>query len=275
MSHASRKKSESGFYHVVVKGDGGQIIFESNSDRRRFLGLLRTAIEECSVELHAYCLMDNHVHLLLRDTDDKLSICMKMLNESYAQYFSKVTGRVGHVFQGRFWSEPVLSDDHFLAAVRYIHANPETACMCEAKDYPWSSFGSYARCAKGGTANCSILDVPTVETSLALSLLDGVEAFERFSQSGSELARPFPGSKLSKHLSSDELASVALNVLGRNVLNGLRTMGPLDRAPYLVKLSQAGFTNCEIARITGLGRSTISRTMKSECTLGDCPQVCT
>ena len=84
MPHAARQKGESGFYHVVIKGDGGQVIFEDEPDRRRFLKYIGVALEEHPVELHAYCLMGNHVHLLVRDTQDNLSAFMKKLDESYA-----------------------------------------------------------------------------------------------------------------------------------------------------------------------------------------------
>lgn len=262
MPHARRKKGESGFYHVVTKGDGGQIIFESDADRARYLEVLVDALGENKVKLHAFCLMSNHTHMLVEDREDGLSAFMKLLNETYARYYSKKTGRVGHVFQARYWSEPVENEMHFLAVLRYIHANPEAAGMCRARDYPWSSYRAYVLSGEkeGRGEKRGAEDVASfVETELALSVLGGVEVFERFSASGACSARPFPSSKLSKHLTFDELFNVALRLLGRDVLNGLKAMDPPDRAPYFMQLLRAGFTVSEIARVTGIGRASISR----------------
>lgn len=265
MPHVQRKRGENGFYHVVTKGDGGQIIFENNADRKRYLEILDEAATEYKVKLYAYCLMGNHTHLLIEDLESELSAFMKELDETYARCFAQATGRVGHVFQGRFWSEPIEDERRFLAVLRYIHANPEVARICKAKDYPWSSYHLYARNAEYSAQQRRLVacaDAPPVETELALSILGGVEAFERLSESGASFARPFSGSKLSKHLSPDELTNVALNLLGRDAMNEIRTLEPVERTPYLMQLEQSGFTIGEIARITGIGRSSVSRTLK-------------
>lgn len=266
MPHAKRKKGESGFYHVVTKGDGGQIIFESNANRARYLEMLDVALNENKVKLHAFCLMSNHIHLLVEDREDELGAFMKRLNETYARYFGKMTGRVGHVFQGRYWSEPVEDNARFLAVLRYIHANPEAAGICRVQDYPWSSYQAYvlSGAKKGsGEKRGAKSAASFVETELALSLLGGVEAFECFSASGACSARPFQGSKLSKHLTFDELLNVAFRLLGRDVLNSLKAMEPSVRAPYFIQLLQAGFTASEIARVTGIGRESIIRAVNA------------
>ena len=252
MPHTPRKKSETGFYHVVTKGDGGQIIFESDTDRRRFLELLEKAADEHAIEVHAYCLMSNHVHLLIQDKRDSMSAFMKQLSESYAMYYRKVTGRVGHVFQGRYWSEPVDTDEYFLAALRYIHANPEPAGICAARDYPWSSYSSYL-----GRKSF-------VQTKLALDLLGSPNAFEAFHLTGGSYATPFPKSALSRHLSYDELQRVAANLLGRDTLNSLKQMKPADREAYFELLAQSGFTDTQIARITGIGQASIHRSLRKK-----------
>lgn len=251
MPHAQRKRSETGFYHIVSKGDGGQVIFEEREDRFRFLEELETSASEHGIEIHAYCLMSNHVHLLVRDRESMLSEFMKQLNENYARYYARNTGRVGHVFQGRFWSEPVECDEHFLAALRYIHANPEPPGICKAKEYPWSSYRAYV-----GSKSFVI-------TELALSLLGSVSRFCEFHEESRLSAKPFAGSTLTNHLSYDELSAIAVSIIGRETLNGLRMMTPKCRAPYLLKLHDAGMTRGEIARVTGLGPRSVERTLKS------------
>ena len=114
MTHKPRQQSESGFYHVVTKGDGAQIVFESDRDRIRYLQKLADACDDFGTIIHAYCLMSNHVHLLVQDPKQNLGYFMKQLNERYAMYFRTITGRVGHIFQRPYWSEPIKTDEHFL-----------------------------------------------------------------------------------------------------------------------------------------------------------------
>ena len=254
MPHVSREKSESGFYHVVTKGDGGQIIFEDERDRAHIEAHIKATLADCHVKLHAYCLMANHVHFLLQDEQGELSAFMKAINENHAMYIAKKIGRVGHVFQGRFWSEPVVTDEHFLAALRYIHANPEPAGICSAADYRWSSYSAY-RDADDEKALF-------VTTDFALSMLGGRADFEAFQQPGGRFARPFAGSRLMGHLSADELARVALDLLGRETLYGMRSLKPAERSPHLRKMAEAGFTASEIARLTGLGQPSVYKLLK-------------
>ena len=253
MTHTARKKGESGFYHVVTKGDGGQIIFECERDRRVYLRMLKDTLADHKAQLHAYCLMGNHVHLLLRDEDDELSAFMKQLDERYAMFFTKTTGRVGHVFQYRFWSEPIECDEHYLATIRYIHANPEHACICESASYPWSSYKAYIGFDTGIPVTCDF----------ALEILGGVEAFALFQESGGKYVVPFPGSKLKNHLGVDELANVAIELLGHEMLNGLKALKPSERLPHFELLKQAGFTCVEIARVSGIGASSVFHTLKA------------
>ena len=252
MPHTPRKKSETGFYHVVAKGDGGQIIFESDADRQRYVAELKRSASDFAINVHAYCLMSNHVHLLLEDKTDNLSSFMKQLCESYAMYYRKVTGRVGHVFQGRFWSEPVNSDEYFLAALRYIHANPEVAGMCQTPDYPWSSYKSY------------LGDPGFVCTKLALELLGSTDAFKNLHNDAGNFALPFPKSTLTRHLSYDELQRTATNLIGRDMLNSLKQMKPQNRETYISLLSKSGFTDTQIARLTGIGQASIYRSLRKK-----------
>lgn len=245
MPHHARKLGESGFYHVVTKGNGSQVIFEETKDRIRYLRTLEDAVDANDVRIHAYCLMENHIHLLVQSECACLSPFMKQLNETYAMYFMKATERVGHVFQRPFWSEPISNDAYFLSALRYIHANPEPAGICKAADYPWSSYWAH-------------MGEPSfVEVDFTRNLLGGKEQFERFSMSGGKYAIPFPHSKLHRHLAVDELAQIALALIGRATLNELRAMSPKLRKPHIAKMREAGFTENEIIRVTGLGRASV------------------
>ena len=250
MPRTVRKGSESGFYHIVTKGDGSQVIFEGERDRARYLALLEQATSDHEIEVHAYCLMSNHVHLLIRDENQTVSAFMKQLDERYAMYFAHVSNRVGHVFQGRFWSEPIVKDEHFLSTLRYIHANPEPAGICRLDEYPWSSYRSYLE------------ESPLVTTDMAFSLLGGPDRFAAFSTPGGRYVTPFPGSNLKRHLSPDELVRVASEILGDELLRSLRTLAPEARHEPLRLLAEAGFTTKEMSRVTGLGYSSIQHALQ-------------
>ena len=173
MTRSARERSESGFYHVVAKGNGGQNLFEDASDYRAFLELAAAAAEKCDILVYAYCLMSNHVHLLLEDRGNRLSDFMKSLITGYAMRFNAKTGHIGHVFQQRFKSQPVESETYLLQAARYIHNNPAKAGVCSADEYLWSSYHEYASGVRGITA-----------VSLILELCGGREGFRAFQARG-------------------------------------------------------------------------------------------
>ena len=94
--------------------------------------------------MYAYCLMDNHIHLLVNEGNDEIARIMKRINVSYAYYFNKKYQRVGHLFQDRFKSEAIEDDTYLLAAVRYLHNNPVKAGMVNYPgEYKWSSYNLY------------------------------------------------------------------------------------------------------------------------------------
>jgi len=130
-----------GIFHITARGNRRQAIFLGADDRRWFLRLLEAAIERFGWRCHAYCLMGNHVHLLIELRDENLSEGMQFLFGRYAQDFNWRHGYDGHLFQGRFKSETVESNWHLLELSRYIVLNPVRAGLCKsAADWPWSSY---------------------------------------------------------------------------------------------------------------------------------------
>jgi len=146
MSRHARKASASGIYHIMLKGNERKKIFLDDEDRRRFLDTLERMRDSNSYKLLAYCLMDNHVHLLMWEGKEILQRSMKRVAVSYVHYFNKKYKRTGHLFQDRYRSEAVEDDAYVLAAVRYIHNNPVKATMVTtAEGYRWSSYRDYVR----------------------------------------------------------------------------------------------------------------------------------
>lgn len=241
---ASRRVSETGYYHVILRGDGRQRIFEDDADRRAFLELLERQVVTRGVDVIAWCLMDNHVHLVLCDGERQLSEAIGALAMRYAQRFNARSGHVGHVFQERFKSIPIESESYLLEAVRYVHNNPHKAGICEACDYPWSSYGEYV-----GSPSLT-------NTDIVLDLLGGKGGFEEFCRSTSSVFYRFEGGG---RVPDDEMGDVALNVLGRVSPHELKTLPRGERNELLAALRTARLSVRQIERLTGIGGKTITR----------------
>lgn len=247
MPHLARQRSASGYYHVVAKGLGDQIIFKDDADRRLYISLLGEAKAETGIRIHAYCLMSNHVHLILEDTDNKMAAALKYVHERYATYFAEKTGRKGGIFRKPYWSEPIETDAYLLCAVRYVHANPAAAGICAASTYEWSSVRDYL-----GKRVSGITD-----TDMVLAMCNGVRGFIQFSQAENSTLLPCEGSRLSHHLSSDEMFRIAENIVGDN-LTTLKACDAVTRKEAVKKLVSREFSLRAISRMTGLGRNELA-----------------
>ncbi len=243
----SRKESETGIYHVVSRGVGRQMIFEDDDDRKRYLDLLRKETAEHHGEVLAWCLMDNHVHILLRIGLDDLSESMRAINSAYAMYFNKRHGRVGHLMQGRFKSEPVDSDGYLLAVVRYIHQNPEKANIAKTSEYPWSSYSEY------------IGDAKVANTSCVLAICDGVSEFERFHEVLDHAARCVDEGRGRQVLDSDSALRAARLIVEPLRIEEIAALPKPRRDRMLCKLKEAGLSVRQIERLTGVSKSVVSK----------------
>jgi putative transposase len=155
-------------------------IFCDDTERLRFLSLLEHVVELFRVECHAYCLMTNHYHLVLRTPDANLSRAIHYLNGVYAQWWNRRHDRVGHVLQGRFKAQLVERDGYFLEACRYVVLNPVRAgLVSNVGDWPWSSYAATA-----GIAPRPVL----LTTSLVLGARGGTscQAYRAFIAAGGQ-----------------------------------------------------------------------------------------
>ncbi|MGI6685228.1 MAG: transposase [Bacillota bacterium] len=144
MPRIAREKGEFSTYHIILRGNERKNIFLQDDDKIRFLNIMSRMMEKYNFILESYCLMDNHVHLLINDNGNDISKIIKSINVSYAYYFNHNYKRVGHLFQDRFKSEIVENDNYLLALTAYIHNNPVKARIVRLpEEYKWSSFKSY------------------------------------------------------------------------------------------------------------------------------------
>lgn len=155
MSRPLRIEFPGAFYHVTSRGNARKKIYLSDIDRVSFVETLAWVVGRFGWNCHAYCLMDNHFHLLIETPMPNLSLGMRQLNGVYTQRFNRRHNRVGHLFQGRFKSILVEQDAYLLELCRYIVLNPVRAKMvASSAEYPWSSY----------PATVGIVPVPTCLT---------------------------------------------------------------------------------------------------------------
>ena len=146
MARQARKDSETSIYHVMMRGNNKEPIFRRSGQKLRLKEYIDEECADDSLKLIAWCIMDNHVHLVFKGNKHELSQAIKRINTRFAMGFNTIEKRVGHVFQDRFKSEPVNDDNHLLAVIRYVHNNPVKAnLVARARDYEWSSYSEYIR----------------------------------------------------------------------------------------------------------------------------------
>ena len=147
------------YYHVIVRGNGRQWLFDDEEDFSFYLTTLDRYRQKYDVHIYHYCLMNNHVHLLMKSvsTDHAITKVMHGTSMLYAFYFQKKHKKTGHVFEDRFKNEHIDSNEYLLECGRYIERNPLRAkLVSNPGDYRWSSYGYYAK----GCANHLITENP-------------------------------------------------------------------------------------------------------------------
>jgi len=145
MARPLRIEFEGAVYHITSRGNAKQDIYLGRTDRIEFLKLLEETTRRFHWICHAYCLMNNHYHLLIETPLGNLSRGMRHLNGVYTQAFNNRHGRIGHLFQGRYKSILVERETHLLELTRYIVLNPVRAGFVQAPElWPWSSYRATA-----------------------------------------------------------------------------------------------------------------------------------
>ncbi|MCU0723041.1 MAG: transposase, partial [Planctomycetes bacterium] len=144
MSRATRVEFPGALYHAMSRGIGGTRVFPDDEHRERFLSFLGKVVESGDLDVHAYCLLPSHFHLLLETPRGALSRWMHHVLGRYAQWFNACRDRSGHVWQGRYKAIVVERGPYLLECSRYIHLNPNRAGLSRpAEKWKWSSYRNY------------------------------------------------------------------------------------------------------------------------------------
>jgi REP-associated tyrosine transposase len=146
MPRKHREEVAGGIFHVYARGNDKRLIYSDDADRGVYLRLLSATVGRCRWRLLAFCLMQNHVHLLIETPDANLGTGMQRLHSDYAQQFNQRHGRSGHVFQGRYGAVSVSSDEQLWGVAAYLAMNPVKAGLCDTpEEWPWSSHAATVR----------------------------------------------------------------------------------------------------------------------------------
>ncbi len=144
MPRQARVQSPTNYYHIMLRGNNRENIFSKDEQKRLFLDCLKKQEEEQLIEVAAYCLMDNHVHIVIKAELNNLAKAIKGINIKYAMSFNLQQNRIGHVFQDRYRSEIITDDKYLLQVIRYVHNNPVKAKIVKSpEEYVWSSYTEY------------------------------------------------------------------------------------------------------------------------------------
>jgi REP element-mobilizing transposase RayT len=188
MARSLRIEFPGALYHLTARGNARQSIFLDDEDRQRFLSVVERVVSRFHLDLYAYCLMDNHYHLLLETREANLSRAMRQLNGVYTQGFNRRHSQVGHVLQGRFKAILVDRDAYLLELCRYVVLNPVRSKITRKPDtYRWSSY----RATAGRAAVPPFLAVDWVLAQFSKQRTAAQRRYERFVAEGMGQASPW------------------------------------------------------------------------------------
>lgn len=147
MPRNSRKNSPGLFHHIMSQGINKEYIFNNDNLKEKYIAILKDKMQKNNVNILAYCIMDNHVHLLVNIVEiEDMCKFMHQVNTAYAKFYNKVYNRVGYVFRNRYLAKPILNENQLKRCIVYIHRNPVVAEMVKKEsEYKFSSYNEYLK----------------------------------------------------------------------------------------------------------------------------------
>ena len=245
MPRQAREKSNTGVYHIMIRGINRQDIFQDDEDRSVYLDRLARYKNERGFEIYAFCLMDNHVHMLIKDSREDVSAAMKKIEASYAYWYNWKYNRTGHLFQDRFKSEPVENDEYLLTAARYIHQNPVKVGLGISH---WTSYNDYIN-GKGFSDTKFILSL------FSYDITEAKKAFIKYmNESNQDECLEL---NEQKRLSDADAKNMILEAGRVSNCQALQDFERINLDAVLRKLKEDGLSIRQLERLTGLNRGII------------------
>lgn len=250
MPRSSRQKSYTKVYHVIIRGINKQDIFLDNQDFRKMIKEVKRTKQKYEFEIYAYALMSNHVHFILKDKNDNLSIAIQSLAVSYSNYFNKKYERVGHLFENRFKSHAVESESYLKNLVRYIHKNPENAGL---KNYIWTSYGEYM----------SDENKLITKEQVMLIFENNIENFKAFHNVYEKNQDYDKGYEMISKLQDNEAKKIIQEIINEPNLIKIQNYETTKKKKAIQKIVNIeGITKVQVSRIIGISTKTITKIEK-------------
>lgn len=258
MPRMARRRSSTKVYHVILRGNSKQDIFLDQQDFSKFMKEIYKTKESYQYELYAYCLMTNHVHLIIYDKMDNLSKILQSLTISFSSYWNKKYERIGHVFQNRFSSRNVETAEYLRNLCRYIHQNPNKGGIAKMEDYQWSSYQEYVKESK-------IINNKPILRLFSSYKQKAIKDFIEFHKVNliQDNLNDFMEYEIFKRLDDSQAKKFLIEILGVNNIQELISYDLVKRNKYLKKLKGIrGISNAQIARLTGLSKRMVEMGLK-------------
>lgn len=258
MPRMARQKSSTKVYHVILRGNAKQDIFLDQQDFSKFMKEIDNTKGKYQYGLYAYCLMTNHVHLIMYDKMDNFSKALQSLTVSYSSYWNKKYEREGHVFQNRFLSKNVETESYLRTVCRYIHQNPNKAGIAKTEEYQWSSYQEYIKESK-------IIDEKQVLALFGEDRQEAIKYFIEFHKVNIERTKweDFMEYEMIERLNDEQAMLYLVELLKVKTIKEIAKYSKIKRKEYLRKLKDVkGISKAQIGRLIGLSAKTIEREMK-------------
>jgi len=253
VARQARVKSKSGIYHIILRGINRQTIFEEDEDKFKFLECLRYYRDICDYAVCGYCLMDNHVHLLIKEKEEQIATIMKKIGVRYVSWYNRKYDRCGHLFQDRFKSEVIEDDAYLLVVLRYLHRNPLKAGLVQSlSEFHFSSYCEYVNIARIIDSSF-ILEMFSTNSELAR------KSFVRFMNESSENDDCLEyQEQVTKK--DEEVRVIIQKCANVGIPQELQAMKKPERDAILREIKKVqGITTRQLARLTGISQSVIAR----------------
>lgn len=252
MPRIARKKSNSGIYHIIMRGINRQTIFEDEEDYKRFIQTIQRYKEVCEYKIYAYCLMSNHMHLLIKEGKEPLETVMRRICGSYVFWYNKKYVRVGYLFQDRYKSEPVGVDEYFLTVLRYIFYNPiKAGIVTTIQDYPWTNYIDYIK-GNNQTESDFVLNIINLDKEKAIK-----KFIEHINKKSEDKCLDITKKQ---RLTDDEAKKLIKEHCKIDHVIDIQNFDIVHRNLYLKDLKgRYGLSIRQIERVTGINRGVIQR----------------
>lgn len=252
MPRVAREKSRTGVYHIMMRGVNRQQVFEENEDYIFFVEQLRKYKERTGFELYAYCLMNNHVHLLIKEERTAVSEIIRLVGGGYALWYNTKYDRVGHVFQSRFRSESVITPGSLLRVARYIHQNPIKAGLCScAEEYFFSSYNEYL-------ADNLVVEPGITDVYMVLKFI-GLKDFIRYNNAVNDDKCLDLETNVTRRHTEDRAKELIRELSGCSTVAEFQRLSIGVRRDCLKNLRAQGLSVRQLSRLTGESRGVIQR----------------